>query len=67
MDVVHLPQLVEVEAGIVQVALRATGAHRGDLVAVMTHVERAEIFAWLTKNRFKPVTVERVRQIVLKS
>jgi cyanophycin synthetase len=42
-------------------------SHPGDLVAVMTHVERAEIFAWLAENRFKPVTVERVRQIVLKS
>jgi cyanophycin synthetase len=39
-------------------------SHRGDVAAVMAHVERAEIFTWLTENGFKPVSVERVREIV---
>jgi cyanophycin synthetase len=39
-------------------------SHRGDVAAVMAHVERAEIFAWLAEQRFKPVTVERVRDLV---
>jgi cyanophycin synthetase len=37
---------------------------KGDIAAVMTHVERAEIFAWLEKHDFTPVTVERVRELV---
>ena len=36
----------------------------GDIAAVMTHVERAEVFAWLQERGFKPVTVERVRELV---
>ena len=40
---------------------------RGDVAAVMTHVERAEVFAWLQEEGFKPVTVERVRELVRRS
>ena len=36
----------------------------GDVAAVMTHVERAEVFAWLKKHSFTAVTVERVRELV---
>ena len=40
---------------------------RGDVAAVMAHVERAEVFAWLQEEGFKPVTVERVRELVRRS
>ena len=36
----------------------------GDIAAVMTHVERAEVFDWLQQRGFEPVTVERVRELV---
>ena len=36
----------------------------GDIAAVMTHVERAEVFEWLQKHEFSAVTVERVRELV---
>jgi len=39
-------------------------SHRGDVAAVMTHVERAEVFEWLKKHGFSAVTVERVRELV---
>jgi cyanophycin synthetase len=39
-------------------------SRRGDVAAVMTHVERAEVFAWLAEQGFKPVTVERVRELI---
>jgi cyanophycin synthetase len=35
----------------------------GDVAAVMSHVERSEIFAWLASRRFAPVGVDRVRQL----
>jgi cyanophycin synthetase len=39
----------------------------GDIAAVMTHVERAEVFDWLQKHEFAPVTVDRVRELVQRS
>ena len=39
-------------------------ARKGDVVAVMSHVERQEIFAWLEEERFRPVPVERLQQLV---
>jgi cyanophycin synthetase len=39
-------------------------ARRGDVVAVMSHVERAEIFAWLTEEGWQPVGPERLRDLV---
>ena len=34
----------------------------GDVVAVMSHVERAEIFAWLAESGFKPVGHDQLRE-----
>ncbi|MGH9267915.1 MAG: glutamate ligase domain-containing protein, partial [Acidimicrobiales bacterium] len=44
-------------------ALRALlgRSRRGDVAAVMSHVERAEIFAWLAANGFRSVTLARLR------
>ncbi len=39
-------------------------ARRGDVCAVMSHAERAAIFAWLPANGFAPVPPERLRQIL---
>jgi cyanophycin synthetase len=39
-------------------------ARRGDLCAVMSHAQRAEIFAWLERSGFAPVTPEEVRTLV---
>jgi cyanophycin synthetase len=39
-------------------------AKHGDVCAVMTHVERAELFDWLTSEGFTPVTVDRLREVV---
>ena len=39
-------------------------AKRGDVCAVMAHVERAEIFAWLADEGFRPVGPERLRELV---
>jgi cyanophycin synthetase len=36
-------------------------ARAGDVVACMTHVERAEIGAWLSSAGFKPVSADRLR------
>jgi cyanophycin synthetase len=36
-------------------------AKRGDVCVVMAHVERAELFAWLLEQGFKPVTAARLR------
>ena len=41
-------------------------AKRGDVCAVMTHVERTEIFAWLTDEGFRPLGLERVRQLAVR-
>jgi len=39
-------------------------AKRGDICAVMAHVERAELFAWLAAERFKPVGTDRLRKLI---
>jgi cyanophycin synthetase len=37
-------------------------AKRGDVVVVMAHVERSELFTWLESERFRPVGVDRLRR-----
>ena len=39
-------------------------ARRGDVCAVMTHVERAELFAWLESEGFRPVSLDRLREVL---
>jgi cyanophycin synthetase len=39
-------------------------ARRGDICVIMTHVQRAELFAWLESEGYRPVTVERLRAVV---
>jgi cyanophycin synthetase len=39
-------------------------ARRGDVCAVMAHVERAELFAWLEAEGFRPVGIDRLREVV---
>ena len=39
-------------------------AKKGDVCAVMSHVERTEIFDWLEGNGFEPVEVDRLRQVI---
>jgi len=36
-------------------------SRRGDVVAVMSHVEREEIFTWLAKEAYRPVSLPRLR------
>jgi len=47
-------------------ALRALlgRARPGDVCAVMTHVERAELFDWLAAEGFGPVKPDRLREVV---
>jgi cyanophycin synthetase len=35
----------------------------GDVVAVMTHVERSEIFEWLAQADFQAVSLDRLREL----
>jgi cyanophycin synthetase len=42
----------------------ASHARRGDVVAVMSHVERTEIFTWLEGAGFKPVGIDRLRKLL---
>jgi len=39
-------------------------AERGDVCAVMTHVERTEISAWLAEAGFRPVGPDRLRALI---
>ena len=39
-------------------------AGRGDVCAVMTHVERNELFAWLEAEGFRPVGPDRLREVL---
>jgi cyanophycin synthetase len=39
-------------------------AKRGDVVAVMTHVERADIADWLQSAGYKPVPLSRLRELL---
>jgi cyanophycin synthetase len=50
------------ELGALQALLERS--RRGDVAAVMTHVERAEIFAWLSAAGFAAVDGERLRAIL---
>jgi cyanophycin synthetase len=39
-------------------------AHRGDVVAVMAHAERADVFTWLEAEKFRPVDTDRLRKLI---
>lgn len=39
-------------------------ARRGDVCAMMTHVERTELFAWLESEGFRPVSADRLREVL---
>ncbi len=39
-------------------------SHRGDVAAVMAHVERDQIFAWLEKEGYRPITLPRLRALL---
>ncbi|MGH7671513.1 MAG: glutamate ligase domain-containing protein, partial [Gemmatimonadales bacterium] len=39
-------------------------ARRGDVVAVMSHVERDQIFAWLANEGYRPVLLPRLRALL---
>jgi len=39
-------------------------AKRGDVVAVMSHAERADVFSWLAGEAFKPVGSDRLRKLL---
>ena len=39
-------------------------SRRGDVVAVMSHVERDEIFAWLAREAYRPVSLPRLRALL---
>ncbi len=57
------PREVEVCATELSAFQTLLGRSRtGDVVAVMSHVERAEIFAWLADAGFKPVGFDRLRE-----
>ena len=40
------------------------GAQRGDVIAVMTHVERADLFDWLEATGYGQVGFDRLRELV---
>ncbi|MCA1587512.1 MAG: Mur ligase [Chloroflexi bacterium] len=39
-------------------------ARRGDVCAVMAHVERSELFEWLASEAFRQVTLDRLRRVI---
>jgi cyanophycin synthetase len=39
-------------------------SHRGDVAAVMSHVERTEIFAWLAKAGYRPIPLRRLQALL---
>ncbi len=49
------------ELAALQALLRRS--RRGDVAAVMSHVERGEIFDWLARRAFRPVGVDRLRAL----
>ena len=53
---------IETELGALQTLLARS--RRGDVAAVMSHVERPDIFAWLEGEGFKPVDLDRLRALV---
>jgi cyanophycin synthetase len=52
----------ETELGALQALVERS--RREDVVAVMAHVERAEIFSWLPSVAFKPVDGDRLRRLL---
>ena len=55
-------EAIETELGSLRALL--SRSRRGDIAAVMSHVERPEIFAWLAEAGFAPVSLERLRELV---
>jgi cyanophycin synthetase len=53
---------IETELGALKTLLGRS--RRGDVAAVMSHVERPDIFAWLEGEGFKPVDLDRLRALV---
>lgn len=53
---------IETELGAMQTLL--SRSRRGDIVAVMSHLERPDIFAWLDAEGYKPVDLDRLREMV---
>jgi cyanophycin synthetase len=53
---------LETEVGSLQTLLARS--RRGDVAAVMSHVERVEIVAWLETEGYRPVDMQRLREIV---
>jgi cyanophycin synthetase len=39
-------------------------AKRGDVVAVMSHAERPDVFRWLASEAFTPVDADRLRKLL---
>ncbi|HEY7737603.1 MAG TPA: Mur ligase family protein [Candidatus Limnocylindria bacterium] len=39
-------------------------SHRGDIAAVMSHLERAEIFTWLARAGYRPIPLARLRALL---
>ena len=52
----------ETETGALTALLGRAG--RGDVCAVMTHVERNELFAWLESEGFRPVSPDRLLEVL---
>ena len=40
-------------------------AERGDVCAVMAHVERSDLFEWLAEAGFRPVKLKRLRELIV--
>ena len=55
-------EAIETERGALETLLGRSRS--GDVVAVMSHVERTEIFTWLEAQGFKPVGLERLKELV---
>jgi hypothetical protein len=52
----------DTELGALQALVERS--RRGDVVAVMAHVERSEIFSWLPSVGFKPVDGNGLRRLL---
>jgi cyanophycin synthetase len=62
--------LGEITAEATEVAALAAllaRAKRGDVCAVMAHVERRELFEWLAAEGYRPVSAERLAEVMGKS
>ncbi|HEX2766950.1 MAG TPA: Mur ligase family protein [Candidatus Limnocylindria bacterium] len=58
----YLDEIVAAPNEMAALQLLLGRARRGDVVVVMAHVERSELFAWLADNRFRPVGIDRLRK-----